>query len=81
MVQQEAPEMSKSETRHGFQARQMRGGWNQNECGECGMPRTHRVHPQADRGAMGHHGDEDYQTCYDESHWERPVTTNEGGTA
>lgn len=54
--------------------------WNHNECGTCGMPRTHRVHPQADRGAMGHHGADDYQTCYDAKHWDKPITTNEGGT-
>ena len=56
-------------------------GYNHNECGNCMMPRTHRVHPQADRGAMGHRKNDDPYTCYDESHWDKPVTNNEGDRA
>lgn len=69
-----------SSTPHRFTPRRMERyeAWNHNECGACGMPRTHRVHPQADRGAMGHFRDDDYTSCYDESHWERPIVTNEG---
>jgi hypothetical protein len=52
--------------------------YNHEECGDCRMPRTHRCHPQADRGALGHRGTDDYTACYDTSHWDKPITTNEG---
>lgn len=68
-----------SSTRHGFVPNPMRNGLkNWAECGRCGMPNTHRVHPQAARGAMGHAGDDDFLTCYSEDHWREPVVTNEG---
>jgi hypothetical protein len=74
--------VSKSNTLHRFVPN--RSSWhgevvyNQAECGDCRMPRTHRVHPQADRGALGHRGDDDYMACYNEKHWDKPITTNEG---
>lgn len=77
--------MSVATERHPFEPNPMRGRFagefNWAECRVCRMPNTHERHPQAARGALGHHGEDDYATCYEAKHWERPVVTNEGGFA
>jgi hypothetical protein len=74
--------MSKSSEPHLFQPNPGKGKWdgyyNHQECGYCRMPRTHEVHPQAQRGALGHHGDDNYAECWDATHWSQPVISNEG---
>jgi hypothetical protein len=76
---------SPSQTPHPFIPNPMHGRFkgqsNWAECAHCRMPNTHRVHPQAARGALGHQGLDDYQQCYDEGHWDRPVLNNEGRLA